>query len=421
MPSPPIRRAAPRAAPAPLALVLGLVLLAGGGLAAPRAAQDGPLLVTLADGASPGDALGPRARVAWHDAAAGVLLVEGADADRLRGHGAVRAVEADARVRAAKASWDTASWDRASWDTASWDRASWDRASWDRASWDRASWDGGPDDAPPAPWALDAIGAPAAWGRGDPEGARLACLVDSGIDAAHPLLAARAWPAGLDLVRGDATPDDEAGHGTHLAGIVAAARDGLTGFRGVGAPLVASAKVLGPDGLGRTSDAVQGILWCRDQGADVILLAFTEDAPTRALHAAIQSVRRDGVLVVASAGNAGPCERCVAYPGAYPEVLAVGATARDGSTPAFSATGPHVSLAAPGAGILSTFPGGAMRVGSGTSQAAAHVAGAAALLLAQHPEWSAGEVERALLHAAADAGRPGRDAQTGHGHLRLDG
>lgn len=386
--------------------------------ARPAIREPSVLLVTLVEDASASEVAAShssRVVAAFEDAQTYAFLAR--DASGLRADARVLSVEPEGTVRSASASWD-----RASWDTASWDRASWDTASWDRASWDRASWDAD-DDASLAPgelvWGLAAIDAPRAWSHGNPEGARTVCLVDSGIDA-HARLAPRLWRAsdgsvGFDFVHGDPFPDDEGGHGTHLAGIMAATPSAEDPFRGVAAPLLASAKVLDATGVGATSSVIAGISWCSSIRANVILLAFTEDSPTRALKRAVQAAQAEGALVVASAGNAGPCDACVSYPAAYPRVLAVAAAAPDGSIAAFSSKGPQVSIAAPGVDVASTFPSESYRVGSGTSQAAAFVAGAAALVWSQDPTLKAHQVASLLTRTAV--GQEGRDAGAGFGLL----
>lgn len=303
--------------------------------------------------------------------------------------------------------WDASRWDASRWDGSRWDGSRWDGSRWDGSRWDASRWDR--TDSPATawiPWGLRAIGAPEAWAAGAPAGTRLVCLVDSGLDETHPALAGRllrdadgrfvAW----DFVDGDATPQDEGGHGTHLAGIVAAAHDPHRGIAGVGAPLVTVARVLDAHGVGTTDNVVAGIAWCVGQQAHVILLALTEDSPTAALAAGIRAAQDAGALVVASAGNAGPCANCVSFPAAYDGVVGVGALDPSRTVAAFSSSGAQVDLLAPGVGIRSTFPGG-VATGSGTSQAAAFAAGAAAFVWAREPGWSATAIAAHLAATAA--------------------
>lgn len=420
---------------APLAHIVTLVVVTALfastlALAAPAQPVKEDVLVTLADGARLSDVAKGLDVASARQLDERTFLVSTTHARLLQRDPAIASVEKDNIVREARASWDRASWDRASWDRASWDRASWDRASWDRASWDRASWERASWDRASwdsfitedgtivsSTWGRDAINAPS-----DTLSARATvCIVDSGIDASHPQLAPNLWRdaqgrPGIDLVDGDWSPDDVSGHGTHLAGIIAATTDGP--MRGVGAPLVSSVRIFGPDGWGLSSDLIEGIDWCTRNSADVILLALTEDAPSKALRESISRAQRAGIVVVAAAGNDGP-QAGVSYPGAYPGVLAISAVDPELSAATFNTNGKQISLAAPGVYILSTFPGG-YRVGSGTSQAAAFAAGAVAVLIAQSDDERGRSETAALTRTALDLGRAGKDTETGHGLIQLD-
>jgi len=306
------------------------------------------------------------------------------------------------------AGWETASWDTAAWDTAGWDTASWDTAAWDTAAWDTAAWDSMSFQGLPAPWGLAAIGAPAAWAKGTPTHDRLVCIVDTGIDVTHPALRANLWTGprgehGWNAIDGSTDVRDEVGHGTLLAGIIAASRD--SPWPGVGSPLVAVAKAIGPDGLGRTADVSAGIRWCSHIGSNVILLALSEDAPTKDFREAVRSAQEHGALVVAAAGNTGPCKDCVSAPASFPRVLAVGAAGPDGQATTFTSTGKGLDLLAPGERITSTVPGG-YRAASGTSEAAAFAAGAAAFVWGSCTSWDADHVANVLTRGGSRGHQP---------------
>lgn len=383
--------------------LLAALLVAAGLAPALAQAAEPPrtLLVTLADdGAAYARAHGGRVL------APGIVAVPEAAA---AGGANVLSIEADAPVRAATASWATASWDTASWDTASWDTASWDTASWATASWATASWaQAGDANASDAQWGARAIHADAGMRAGAPA---LVCIIDSGIDARHPSLAGHV-AAGIDLVRGDDEPDDEAGHGTHMAGIIAADEGPM---RGVSNARIASAKILDAHGVGATSDLVAALSWCAGQRADVILMALSEDTPTQALARAIRDAASEGRVLVASAGNTGPCADCVTYPASDPHVVAVGSVGRTLARSPFSAAGRALDLALPGEGIVSTVPGGGFRAGSGTSQAAAFAAGAIAAIQASGGQGKATLALDKIQRTAHDLGAPGRDPETGRG------
>ena len=336
---------------------------------------------------------------------AGTMLVEGppAAAAALAREPQVLSVEPNGRVRAASAGTAGAGWNGAGWNGAGWNGAGWNGAGWNGAGWNGAGWNSDEWDGPVPPWGLAAVRAPEAWVRGVPEARRLVCIVDSGMDGEHPALVARlgAERRGIDLTGGNAPFTDAHGHGTHMAGIVAAAPH-ETGIRGVGASTLAVAKALGPDGTGATSAVIAGIDWCVAQGANVVLLALSEDDPTKALRRSVQRALASGVILVAAAGNDGPCARCVTAPASYPGVVAVGSFGPGLAVSSFSAEGPEVRLLAPGERIASAFPGGLARAGSGTSQSAAFAAGAAALLWSHDPSMPSARVVQALYGGADD-------------------
>lgn len=208
-------------------------------------------------------------------------------------------------------------------------------------------------------------------------------IIDTGIDTDHPDLPPLG--SGVAYLDGNGTPsttvEDDNGHGTHCAGIAAAVHDG-TGVVGV-APDVTlhPVKVLGSDGSGDSDDVAAGIAHVADRGWQVGSLSLGSRWGSAVIQDACQYAYGAGVLLVAAAGNDGPRGNSVSYPGAYGEVVAVSATDRSDSIPRWSSTGPEVELAAPGAGIYSTVPGGDYATKSGTSMACPHVAGAGALLM----------------------------------------
>ncbi|MFN3432239.1 MAG: S8 family serine peptidase [Candidatus Sericytochromatia bacterium] len=247
----------------------------------------------------------------------------------------------------------------------------------------------------PAPLAgnvFERLNAPAAWAVTQGEGATVAVL-DTGLDADHPAFGGKVAVAAN--FTGTASADDMHGHGTHLAGLVAGAPGSALA---PGAKLLVG-KVLGDDGTGITSAVTDGIVWAANQGADVILLGLITRAPSQALEDAVAFAEGKGALVVAAAGNDHSAAKV--HPAAYPEVLAVGALTLDGGLAPFSTFGGHwVDIGAPGAAIPGERPNhphalqGQGAALSGTSVAAALVAGEAALLYAT--------TDRSALAAAGD-------------------
>ncbi|MCC6224681.1 MAG: S8 family serine peptidase [Thermoleophilia bacterium] len=296
-------------------------------------------------------------------------------------------------------------------------------------------------------WYLTAIHALDYWAERPQLPAVRVAVIDSGIDGSHPEFAGRI-AASRSFVRGRAT-EDTLGHGTLVAGEIAAAMDNGLGIAGAGFPVeLIVAKVVDPNGRISTAAEAEAIRWAADQGARVINLSLggrrdpktpANDTYSELEHAAIEYAYRKGAVIVAAAGN---CDLVcpypyASYPAALPHVLGVSALAQDGTTPSFSNRDPvYNDLAAPGAGIVSTFPfdltdpacaqpGYSMcatnhlRSGQGTSFAAPLVAAAAALLLAERPTLHASQVLALLEANAEDVGPAGRDAATGRGLVNV--
>ena len=213
-------------------------------------------------------------------------------------------------------------------------------------------------------------------------------VIDTGVDLNHPDLAGR-LVAGRDIANNDATPQDDVGHGTMVAGIIAADRNNHRGVAGI-APLanIMPIKVLGGDGSGDDTDIAAGIDWARTHGADVINLSLGGPSTDVVLQQAVADAIAAGIVVVAAAGNDGA--ETVGYPASYPGVIAVSATTHTGALAAFSSYGARVDLAAPGLDITSTALGSseAYDVESGTSFSSPIVAGIAALVRAHNPAFT---------------------------------
>lgn len=260
------------------------------------------------------------------------------------------------------------------------------------------------------PEGVQAIHAPAAWSMALGDGVKVA-IIDTGIDLAHPDLAANI-AGGINLVEAGAPPQDDVGHGTHVAGTVAAAQN-AAGIVGV-APraLLYSLKVLGLRVTGLLSDIILALQWVVDQRIQIVNISLGTPTYVQALERAVTNALNAGVVIVAGAGNGGP--EAVEYPAAIPGVLTVGAVTASGQIGPFSSTGPHIDLVAPGVGILSTIPGNRYGVSSGTSMASPHAAGVAALYLQLHPTATPEGVRVALTESAVPLGGLSR-LQQGHG------
>ena len=361
----------------------------------------------------------------------------------------VKYVERDDRTGLAGAQWNGAQWNGAQWNGAQWNGAQWNGAQWNGAQWNGAQWNDAElkkvgeaqrhaakwtethfqaegtnkmkwagDQTDPGmvwQWSQWAANANFAWTAGN-TGTRTAslCVLDSGVATTHRDIAPN-LAAAHNVIDPAASGEDDAGHGTHIAGIAAGSLADGYGVAGVGNVRIFSAKVLSADGTGYESDLAFGLVWCAQQGADVAVMALsaTDDGPT--MSAALGYAAARDVLLLASAGNAGACKDCVAYPARDPRVVAVSAVDGHLSLASFSSRGAQVELAAPGVHMLGPFPGDAFVFGSGTSQAVAYAAGAATLLRDANPALTASQARAVLTGSARDLGAAGWDDAYGHG------
>lgn len=239
-------------------------------------------------------------------------------------------------------------------------------------------------------WGMTKIQAPQAWdvSQGSP-GVAIAIL-DSGIDQSHEDLAAKIVAS--QNFSPSNTVDDLFGHGTHLAGIAAAITGNGAGIAGVGDNCaLMNVKVdRDQDGAANSATVSQGIVWATDAGARVICMSFGSSTPSQTVADAIDYAWNQGVVLVASAGNKN--DSAPYYPAAYPQCISVAATGPGDQKDSFSNFGSWVDVAAPGTGIFSTLPSHSFSLQSsrglplnygtlsGTSQAAAFVAGLAGLV-----------------------------------------
>ncbi|MCR4401331.1 MAG: S8 family peptidase [Firmicutes bacterium] len=232
------------------------------------------------------------------------------------------------------------------------------------------------------PWGITKVRAPEAWSRATGRGVRVAVL-DTGIDADHPDLKPNV-DGGFDCINETTTIADDNGHGTHVAGTIAAL-DNDIGVVGVAPEArLYSVKAFDSRGQGQVSDIVQGVEWCITNRMQVINMSFGTPDSSKALTIAIEQAARAGIVMVAAAGNDGKRDH-VLYPARDPNVIAVAASTRDDRVASFSNSGEQVAVAAPGEDIFSTHRDGGYKTLAGTSMACPHVAGIAALILSASP------------------------------------
>jgi len=279
------------------------------------------------------------------------------------------------------------------------------------------------------PWGVDRIDAEKAWSTTTGDPVKVA-IIDTGIASSHPDLSAN-LKGGVSTVGYTSKYNDDNGHGTHVAGTVAALNN-TTGVVGVGPKIdLYAVKVLDRFGSGYLSDVIEGLDWAVGNGMKVVNMSLGTSSYNKSLEDAVKRVNAAGIVQVAAAGNSGSADNTVNYPAKFAQVIAVGAT--DSSTSNniayWSSRGPEVDLAAPGVNIYSTWPSRSYKTLSGTSMASPHVAGTAALVLTRpvgaydldaDSVWDPIEVQNKLEFTATDLGAAGKDNLYGSGLVNAE-
>ena len=213
-------------------------------------------------------------------------------------------------------------------------------------------------------WSLPKIGWNNVYGTVVPSGSAVVALLDTGVDASHPDLAGQ-LVGGTSILDGSAGTFDPNGHGTAMAGIIAAVTDNGEGIAGVGyaGVKVMPITVLNADGLGQDSDIILGVVWAVDHGADVINMSFSNPGYSAALQAAIDYAWANDVVIVAATGNDG--SSAVTFPAGDRGVIGVSNTDQSDTLAPSSNYGPDVFLAAPGVGNPEYCPGRRLHLGHG--------------------------------------------------------
>lgn len=267
-------------------------------------------------------------------------------------------------------------------------------------------------------WSMDKVGAEIAWEFSTGRAITVA-VVDSGIDPNHPDLANQ-------LVKGHNFFDDSddtadlCGHGTHVAGIIAAAADNAEGVVGLAFNAVLMpVKVIDDSCTGSYSRLMQGIIYAVEHGARIIVITSGGSFDHKGVHDAVRLAHDRGVLVVVAAGNRNSA--LPFYPGSFEESFTVAGTDPDDARYVNSNFGNQIDVAAPATTIYSTYykegVGSTYAYMTGTSMAAPHVAGIAALILAAVPDTSLNDLEAVLRQTADDLGPTGWDPNFGWGRV----
>ncbi len=287
---------------------------------------------------------------------------------------------------------------------------------------------------------LSSIQVPQTWDLAASSQEVLVAVIDTGVDTQHPDLAPNIWQNyaeiangangidddgngyvddfhGWNFVAGNNDVYDDQGHGTHVAGIIAAVSDNGVGIAGI-APnaRILPVKALDVNGYGTYAQVAEAIIYAANQGARIINLGFGGTGHSQVLQVAVNYALARGVIVIAAAGNSGT--DVAYYPAAYPGVISVSAVDNGLMWAPFSTFGSTTGLSAPGIDIYSTYPDGRYSQMSGTSMSSASVSGVAALLAGQPQFSNSVSLRAALLDTAYDLGRPGWDPYYGFGLVR---
>ena len=288
-------------------------------------------------------------------------------------------------------------------------------------------------------WNFPLIHVDQAWDISSGEGVTVA-VVDTGVNpTGHDGFGDRLLPGYNAITGSESTWQDANQHGTHVAGTIAQETNNGTGVAGIAfSANILPVKVLPRSGFASDSNiswVTDGIDWAVDHGADIINMSLGGPNPSPPLEEAVNDAVNRGVTVIAAAGNE---NTQVGYPAAYDSVIAVGAVDQNKERTFYSNFGPALDIVAPGGtsddidndgyedGILQeTFHqylgfryfavGWNYYFFQGTSMAAPHVAGVAALIKSKHPDWTPEQIRSALINTAEDLGDPGRDDQYGYG------
>lgn len=268
-------------------------------------------------------------------------------------------------------------------------------------------------------WGLKTLVASTIWTLTQGAGVTVA-VVDTGVNGKHPDLGGRVL-AGYNVVSDtNAGNTDADGHGTHVAGIIAATANNGIGVAGLAPKTqILPVKVVDSKGASNTGYLAEGIVWAANHGAKVINISMGGSASDPNLNSAVQYAWSKNVVIAAAAGNEKKSGNKAHYPAAFPNVLGVGAVDSSWKVASFSNTGSYVDLVAPGVKIESTYTSPTYALMTGTSMATPYVAAAAALTVAKEGAgYTAKSVVKNILASAKDIGAGGWDTSSGFGMVQ---
>jgi thermitase len=266
-------------------------------------------------------------------------------------------------------------------------------------------------------WNLPLINMESSWNITRGSSKVIVAVVDTGIDLDHPEFQGK-LTEGYNVIEDNNHPLDDNGHGTHVAGVIAARTNNNDGIAGMSwNSKLMPVKAIGADGSGTAFDIAQGIRWATDHGADVINLSVGNYTSSAALREACRYAYEKNVVLVAATGNDGTDQP--GYPAAYNEVFGVSAVDHNRNRADFSNYGDYVDVVAPGVDIPSTYIYSDYAALSGTSMACPHAAALASLIRSVNPRLSNEQVMKVMRATAIDLGKPGKDKLYGHGMINV--
>lgn len=275
-------------------------------------------------------------------------------------------------------------------------------------------------------FALDKIQADKAWDITMGNNSVVVAIIDTGVDIQHPDLVNQVVQ-GYSTVRNNSQWTDDNGHGTHVAGIIAAAANNGIGIAGLAPKCkIMPIKVLDKTGSGNDAGISEAIVWAADHGADVINMSFGGPGQSKTLEKAVKYALKKNVVVCSAMGNEG--NNYPNYPAAYNGVIAVGATDDKDNRVEFSNYGKWITVSAPGAQILSTFPTYDVELNQygytknyavldGTSMAVPYVSALSALIRSKYGKIALSTVMTKIKKGVDDVDAVGFDEKTGYGRI----
>ena len=249
------------------------------------------------------------------------------------------------------------------------------------------------------PWGIQAIGADVSPNKYDGKNIKIA-LIDTGVSSHEDLNIA----GGKSFVENNALYYDDNGHGTHVAGIIAAKNNKLGVIGAAPNAEIYALKALDNTGAGYYSQVIAALEWAINNNIDIVNMSIGGLSDSLALHEAVQRASSAGIILVAAAGNRGDGADKLTYPAKYNEVIAVGAVNENLRAAPFSSKGTGLDIMAPGVSVISTANDGGYAVMSGTSMAAPHVAGALAALKCKNKKMSSDELKALLFETTTYLG-----------------